>query len=42
MAFVCDDEVEGLDRDGGVVLHVACSLIGGCDFEAGFFVEVFV
>ena len=23
-------------------MHVACSLVGGCDFEAGFFVEVFV
>ncbi len=41
MAFVGDDEVEGLDRDGGVVGDVAGALIGGCDLEAGFLVEVF-
>ncbi len=41
MAFVGDDEVERLDRDGGVVGDVAGALVGGGDFEAGLFVEVF-
>ena len=42
VAFVGDDEVEGLDGDGGVVGDVFGAVIGGGDFEAGDFVEVFV
>ncbi len=42
MAFIDDDEVEGLDGDGGIVGDVLRAAVGGGDFVAGFFVDVLV
>ena len=40
VTFVRNDEVEGLNRDGGVVGHVFRAAIGGRNLVAGQFVEV--
>jgi hypothetical protein len=42
VALVGDDEVEGLDGDGGVVGDVLGPVVRAGDFVAGFFIEVFV
>jgi hypothetical protein len=42
VAFIGNNEVEGFDRDGGVVDDVLWPLVCSGDFETRFFIEVFL